>query len=143
MKTYSAFVTLICLTLLASMLLMTKWKAPYTMDMTIYSHGLCYKYEYTEVWHTPKGDTLEYQREWTTIPLVWLWQWAWAWMKIKDTNWVWREEKHYMVSDIGMCMTYSFVGTSTETVFTSLYDHQEALNMLNGVVINDKIFEIK
>jgi len=110
------------------------------MNMTIYSHGLCYKYEYEEVWHTPKGDVLEYKREWTTIPLVWLWQWAWAGEKIKDMNWVWREDKNYMVIDIGMCMTYSFEEQSwTQTVFTTLYDHPEAIDMLNGVVIDYKI----
>ncbi len=65
-------------------------------------------------------------------------------MKIKDMNWVWREDKNYMVIDIGMCMTYSFEGQPwTETVFKTLYDYPEAIHMLNGVVIKDKIFELK
>ncbi len=141
MKTYSAFVTLICLTLLASMLLMTKWKLPYTMNMTIYSHGLCYKYEYTKIEHTPKWEKLEYRWEHYTVPWVWfLGTWTGGWPDYKNYAWVWEEYKHQMVIDTGVCLYYSFWGSDIDSTFISLYDHPEAIDMLNGVVIKYKIF---
>lgn len=119
-------------------------KSPYTMNMAIYSHGLCYKYEYTKIEHTPKWETLEYRWEDYTIPWVWfIGTWAWVWPDFKDYAWVWYEYKHQMVIDTGVCLYYSFglEAWSVQSIFISLYDHPEAINMLNGVDIKYKIFD--
>lgn len=114
------------------------------MNMTIYSHGLCYKYEYTKIEHTPKWEKLEYHWESHTIPWVWfLGTWVWVWPDYKNYAWVWDEYKNHMVIDTGVCLYYSFEQGSVQSVFISLYDHPEAIDMLNWVTVKSKIFEIK
>lgn len=141
---FTLFVIFFGLAFLAAWALASSDNAPYKMEMNIYNHTLCYKYEYEIIEHTPNGEILKYRGEKYAVTGVWfVGSWPGVWPDYKDYAWVWEEYSDHNIIDIGMCIYYSFTTkwSGVDSTFISLYDHPEAINMLNGVDITYKIFE--